>query len=132
MYEKVSAIASIGSEKRVMFSDRRGVMREFREVINEMRIAAISEPLGRNATFGYFDDEGQATCLVGKAFKRLGIFPLANPMHNTTSVHAFPWGLYGFKEPNAYQKLWASNVQNAADNGEAWILAIAKADATPV
>lgn len=109
-------------------------MRKFKEVIGETRRIALTHPLNRNADSEYFNADGSPCCIFGHALDALGIafdHDLSIEAYGS-SIGELPWDLLGFEEPNDYQALWAVNVQTAADNGQAWIVAVATADATPV
>ncbi|QBP29826.1 hypothetical protein SEQ_HALENA_42 [Mycobacterium phage Halena] len=109
-------------------------MREFRDVIRETRKVALTNPLGRNVRPEYTKENGKPCCLFGHVLERLGV-PVAQfelKLLNNHTLAELPWSDWGFEPPNTYQALWTTKVQAGADNGEAWIIAIAMADATPI
>jgi hypothetical protein len=105
-------------------------MRSFRDVINETRMVAMMSPLVRNESPDYTDADNEPCCIFGRVLERLGIIIKFGDDLNYHSFPELPWKLWGFEEPNAYQRLWATLVQANADNGDAWIIALAMADAT--
>lgn len=108
-------------------------MIKFSAVTNAMRIEALTNPLGHNQEPGYFTLTGKPSCFVGKALDRIGLtFDQFSPMLNGCAVNAINWTLFGIENPNTYQKMWAGIAQSAADAGDSYILALAKADAHPI
>ncbi|QXO14281.1 hypothetical protein SEA_CHASER_42 [Mycobacterium phage Chaser] len=105
-------------------------MRKFRDVINEARKVAMLNPLGRNERAAYTKRNGEPCCLFGHVLERLGIGIAGWEPINDVTFADLPWSDWGFDEPNTYQLLWIAKVQANADNGDAWIIAIAMADAT--
>lgn len=107
-------------------------MRKFRGVINETRRVAMTNPLGRNEAPEYRRN-GKPCCIFGHVLERLGI-PVAKweleLLLNNYTLADLPWEDWGFEKPNEYQLLWITKVQANADNRDAWIIAIAMADAT--
>ncbi|AXH67851.1 hypothetical protein J4T99_gp045 [Mycobacterium phage Bromden] len=105
-------------------------MKKFRDVINETRRVVMTNPLGRNKTPDYTSADGKPCCIFGHVLKRLGIGIAGWEPINSVTFADLPWNDWGFEEPNAYQLLWITNVQANADNGDAWVIAVAMADAT--
>ena len=104
-------------------------MRSFKDVIKETRRVAINNPLGRNENAGYANADGTPCCIFGHALRRLGFSPseLLTGMEDT--ILHLDWDGMGFEQPNRYESMWSSAVQWSADNGAAWIVAVARADA---
>ncbi|OYN81876.1 hypothetical protein CG716_04930 [Mycolicibacterium sphagni] len=121
------SIPSDSDDSPVVLFSEGGEMRKFQDVISEMRRVAFHNPLGRNTAPEYTEDDGEPCCFVGHALKRMGISP--NFKLNDYTASALPWELWGIERPNSYQQLWITTVQSAADNGNAWIISIATADA---
>ncbi|ALA06558.1 hypothetical protein SEA_LUMOS_42 [Mycobacterium phage Lumos] len=105
-------------------------MRKFKDVIAEARMVAMLNPLGRNENAAYTERDGEPCCIFGHVLERLGIGIASWEVLNNFTLAELPWADFGFEEPNAYQILWTTKVQAAADSGDAWIIAIAMADAT--
>lgn len=119
---------SIPPVQPVVFMAEGEEMRKFRDVINEARKVALLNPLGRNAGPEYVGENGKPACIFGHVLERLGISVVT--AQNNFSMFELPWDTWGFERPNYYQSLWTAKVQAAADNGDAWVIAIATADAT--
>lgn len=108
----------------------KGTGMDFKDVTNAVRFEAFMDPLAKNKGAGYITWEGEPLCLFGRAFRKLGVrLPVSL---NGYTVNELPWADIGISPPNEYQLLWASSVQVAADQGDSFILAVAKADATLV
>lgn len=101
-------------------------VKKFQNVIKETRKVAMLNPVGHNAKNAYVTSDGEPCCIFGHVLGRMNLLPSA--ALNNFTFGDLPWQEWGFEPLSEYEKLWALKVQSAADNGNAWIVAVLMAE----
>ena len=95
-------------------------MIDVKELAKQVALVAARHPQGQNCGYAYFDEDGEACDIIGRALADLGLHDDVAPEDNTTPITFLYCGTSRHKD-------FLTVVQGLTDEGSEWLPAVIQA-----